>query len=97
MILSNIDIFNLCVNNNITQIVVSPISETKVYGVLVVTSNFQEEPFIYVATSITHYKQLKAFCKNQIQNDNTIINCTGYIKAENCKDSMIIDYIYPDN
>lgn len=92
----NITFLNFCITERIESVTTLSDDNKYVYGMIVIKTNYQSNKIYLLATSKSHYEELKTYAINNIKNDNTIIDCEGYIRDLINPLKVQIEYIYND-
>jgi len=92
----NIEFLNFCVSNRIESIATINDDNKYIYGMIVITPNYQSNKIYLLSTSELQYEHMKAHAINSIKYDNTIIDCEGYIRDLVNPLKVQIETIYKD-
>jgi len=83
-------LLDFCIEYGIGSLSITS-NKKPIYGIIEVTTNFQDKKLYTIAETKDQYISIKAFCINQIKNDNTIIGCLGLIQNYELNIPMIDD------
>ena len=73
------EVVRFCIDNHVSELKTYMQDDSKLYGMFIITCNFQETLIYNLCHSEHHYEQRKNSLKYNILNDNTTIGCISII------------------